>query len=296
MDLESLKLFLQLSRRLHFRKTSEACHVSPSTLSRAIQRREEEAGKSLFDRDRRSVRLTAAGRVVQEFAEETLKTWSRIKSSLDESGGSLRGELSIYGSVTACNSILPDILDHFRAFYPDVKISLLTGDTAKAVDMVLEGESDISVAAFPRHMPESLSSQLITRIPLQFIGPRMDGPINEVVDRMEIDWKGVPVIFPESGLVRLHMEEWFKTRRIKPSVYSTVSGHEAILSLVSLGFGVGVIPDLVLEKSPLRSKIKVLDITPLLPDLRVGVCVLKSRMERPIIRAFWESLVRENRG
>jgi len=61
MDYGALHLFLHLSRTLHFGKTSRECHLSPSALSRTIQRLEGEVGQALFERDQRSVSLTTAG-------------------------------------------------------------------------------------------------------------------------------------------------------------------------------------------------------------------------------------------
>ena len=61
MDLRNLELFLHLADSLHFGKSADAMAVSPSTLSRAIQRLEQEVGCPLFERDNRSVTLTAAG-------------------------------------------------------------------------------------------------------------------------------------------------------------------------------------------------------------------------------------------
>ena len=61
MDIKSLELFLHLSNSLHFSKTAQAKHVSPSTLSRCIQRIEDELGSTLLVRDNRSVTLTVAG-------------------------------------------------------------------------------------------------------------------------------------------------------------------------------------------------------------------------------------------
>ena len=60
MNLETLQLFLHLSRTLHFGRTSQECSVSPSALSRSIARLEEELGTRLLTRDNRSATLTAA--------------------------------------------------------------------------------------------------------------------------------------------------------------------------------------------------------------------------------------------
>ncbi len=62
MDFRTLSLFTHLARTLHFANTANQMAVSPSTLSRAMQRLEQETGCALFERDNRSVVLTAEGR------------------------------------------------------------------------------------------------------------------------------------------------------------------------------------------------------------------------------------------
>ena len=61
MDLRDLKTFLHLAESRHFGRSARAMHVSPSTLSRQIQRLEEDLGQPLFVRDNRTVTLTEAG-------------------------------------------------------------------------------------------------------------------------------------------------------------------------------------------------------------------------------------------
>lgn len=62
MDLRDLKMFLHLAESRHFGRSARAMHVSPSTLSRQIQRLEEDLGQPLFVRDNRTVTLTEAGK------------------------------------------------------------------------------------------------------------------------------------------------------------------------------------------------------------------------------------------
>ncbi|HET8791642.1 MAG TPA: LysR family transcriptional regulator, partial [Modicisalibacter sp.] len=63
MDLRPLRQFLVLADTLHFGRTSDACHVSASTLSRSIASLEATLGVRLFERDNRSVHLTREGRL-----------------------------------------------------------------------------------------------------------------------------------------------------------------------------------------------------------------------------------------
>ena len=71
MDQKSLAMFVHLSHTLHFGKTAQAFHMSPSTLSRAIQRLEHEVNIELLLRDNRTVVLTEAGKKISTLRATT---------------------------------------------------------------------------------------------------------------------------------------------------------------------------------------------------------------------------------
>ena len=82
MDNRELKLFKHLASSLHFGQTSRACHVTPSALTRIIQRLEEELGETLFLRDNRSVSLTTAGRAFRSYADDVLQRFEVLRGDL----------------------------------------------------------------------------------------------------------------------------------------------------------------------------------------------------------------------
>jgi len=288
MDQTDLRLFLHLCDTLHFGRTSRECHISPSTLSRIIKRLEEEASSELLQRDRRGVQLTTAGECFRRYAKDALESWKAVKQELGQDAGEVKGEISLYCSVTASYSILPDILSEFRSRYPEIHIRLVTGDANLAIDQVVDKVVDISVAPLPESLPKGIDSLIVTHTPLVFI-VAASGSIKDKLKR-NVKWGDVPMIFPETGLIKLHLRDWFRQKGIVPLVYGEVSGHEGIVSLVSLGLGVGVVPRLVLEKSLIKSQIEVLDVRPSLPDLKVGFCTKKTRMKSAAMRVFWETL------
>ena len=171
MDYDALRLFLHLSRTLHFLRTSRACHVSPSALSRTIQRLERETGWPLFERDRRSVRLTPAGTRFAEHARETLERWEGLQRTLQDPRGALSGTIVLFASVTACQTFLPELLSDFRRRHPDIHIQLETGYAADALEMLDQGRVDVTVAALPRTVPRALVSRVLLHTPLVFVAP-----------------------------------------------------------------------------------------------------------------------------
>lgn len=291
MDTKPLRLFLALAETLHFGRAAELCHVSPSTLSRSIKLLEEELGVPLFERDNRSVRLTAEGRRFQIWARDSLMQWEQLRHSLLQDTRELHGELSVYCSVTASYSFLYRILRAFRQHYPKVEIKLHTGDPEHAIGRVLAGTEEISIAARPDSFAKGLAFRPIDITPLVFIAPlEPQTPLPATVPASRQQWQEVPLILSESGVARSRINRWFSERGIKPRIYAQVAGNEAIVSMVSLGFGIGVVPRIVLDNSPLSKRVRILDVQPALEPYEIGLFALEKKLRSPLIHAFWEML------
>lgn len=290
MDARSLRLFIALADTLHFGRTSREQHVSPSALSRVIKQLEDEVGAPLFLRDNRSVTLTREGRLFRDYATETLRGWDGLRQQLQQDRDTLRGELSLYCSVTASYSFLYDILSRFREDHPHIELKLHTGDAERAVERVREGREDIAIGARPDALPPGVAFQPIARTALCFIGPHDTQLLDEdqVASPSAERWREVPMILSEDGLVRGRLERWLRGHGIRPRIYAQVAGNEAIVSMVSLGFGIGVVPEIVLENSPLAGRIQRHEIKPPLTGLEIGLFALDKRLREPLVKAFWE--------
>ncbi|MDA3832564.1 MAG: HTH-type transcriptional activator IlvY, partial [Spirochaetales bacterium] len=199
----------------------------------------------------------------------------------------LSGEISLYCSVTAAYTILPRILGKFRSLYPDLHLNLHTGDAAQAISKLENNEVDITIAALPAKVPERLICMDMLTTPLVFIAP-CNYPEIVSYQSGEIDWHQTPIIMAERGLSRERIERMFSKKKIMPNIYALVAGNEALIAMVSLGYGVGVVPSLVLEKSPMQDQISILDVSPALQPFTIGLCTLKKKMAHPKIQAFWD--------
>lgn len=293
MELKELQLFLHLCRSLHFGNTSREHHISPSSLTRVVQRLEHEVGVPLLERDNRTVRLTPAGASFRVFAADTIERWDLLRRDLQQQADTLAGRLSIFCSVTASYSFLHALLDQYRSRYPAVEIQLHTGDTALSIQRVLDEQDDIGIAARPDRIPDKLTFRAIRNSPLIFIAPKSVSPLRDILDKCKktkspLPWSQIPMIVSESGISRDRVDHWFAERGFSPNIYAQVGGNEAIVSMVSLGFGVGVVPQLVVENSPIRSKIEVLEVHPELEPFTIGLCVLRRKLTNPLIKAFWD--------
>lgn len=288
MDQRVLKQFVVLAESLHFGRAAEACNVSPSALSRSIQRLEGELDVALFERNNRRVSLTHSGSLFLAYARDSLGDWDAIRNTLMAASGELHGEVSMYCSVTASYSFLFDILARVRQRHPRIEIKLHTGDPEDAISRVLAGTEDIAIAARPGNLHTGLAFRQIDVSPLVFIVSL--GHELAATDPGQTDWSSWPMILSERGLARSRVDRWFRAIGAQPNIYAQVAGNEAIVSMVSLGFGVGVVPQIVLENSPLADKIATLDIEPGLAPYEVGLVTQEKKLSSPLIGAFWAAL------
>jgi len=291
MDYRSLEVFLSVGETLNFTRSASQLHMSVSAVSRTVQRLEESLGQPLFDRDRRNVRLSRAGREFRHFAISTLDGWQQVKSRLGTED-SLSGEVSVFCSVTASYSVLAPILEAFRASHPAVEIMMHTGDQADGIRRVLSGLDEVAVSGRPLQLAPRLEFLPLLESPLYFYMPTADCALRTMLlpyrDNVEdIDWSAVPFIVPERGVTKDLLDDWMRRNQIWPRIYAQVAGHEAITAMVGLGLGVGIAPALVVDAGGMSDRVEPLAVADALPPLTIGLCSLKQRLASPLVRSLW---------
>lgn len=291
MENKQLAMFIHLSKTLHFGKTAQVFHVSPSTLSRQIQRLEQHIGCPLLHRDNRSVKLTDEGIAFRQYAVLQQQQWHEFKEQIHQRHQPLTGQLSLYCSVTAAYSHLPPLLEKFRQQHPQIEIILTTGDAADAHEQLQQQQVDIAIATQPEKPGNHLYFLPMAEIELVVIAPTMRCKTTQLLEQQSsidnLDWPQIPLIMANHGTVKRRFEHWYLQRRKgKPNIYARVAGHEAIVSMVALGCGIAMVPLIVMHNSPVKERIQVLqhnqDITPMI----LGVCCLNRYKNKPVVQAF----------
>ena len=170
-DYDGLRQFAEVAATLHFGRAARACHLSPSALSRAIQQLESELGEQLFERGHHHVSLTPAGEAFRRHANAVLAEWQQFEAERAASGGALSGMVHMYCTVTAAQSLVPDLLASVREAHPGIRVQLATGYATDAIERLRGGDIDVSVAALPARLPAGVISQPVATTPLLFVAP-----------------------------------------------------------------------------------------------------------------------------
>jgi len=288
MDLSDYRAFVTLAETLHFSRSARRLNMSPSALTRAVQRMEEDLGELLLLRDKRNVSLSRAGEVFAEHARGQLEAHQHLLDRLAEETRDPTGELRIACTVTACHSILPRLLSDCRRNYPRIHLRLVTCDAVEAMTRLQRDDVHVAVVPEPDSLDDTLGFTQLAHTALCLVAPARDRLLTRAGRAGGAPLAEVPWILPEGGLERQRLDRFLAARGVEhPDIYAEVSGNEAIIAMVSLGCGLGVVPELVLAGSPLRDAITVVPVDDGPQGFAVGLCAKRRDLGRRALAALW---------
>ncbi|MEF9676298.1 LysR substrate-binding domain-containing protein [Pectobacterium aroidearum] len=246
MEFRHLRYFIAVAEELHFTRAAVRLNIGQPPLSQQIQSLEAELGVLLFERTRRSVRLTEAGQHFLIRAREILESSEGVASELQRISRGEAGELKI--SFTSTGLLVEELrtpLRTFRAKYPEVRLTLKEMFTHLQFAALLAGELDIGCVRFngPR-APDGLTLRWIRNDRLCLVLPddhplagRTDVGIVEVRDEPFI---GYPV--KAGASVSDYVTMCCEQAGFIPNV--TQEAREAMtqIGLVAAGMGVAILP------------------------------------------------------
>jgi LysR family hydrogen peroxide-inducible transcriptional activator len=146
-SVRQLEYLVALADTLSFRRAAEACYVTQPALSAQIRALEEILGVRLFERDRRHVLATEAGREVVERARRVLVEIDALAEAARAFQGPLAGTLRLGVIPTVAPYVLPPVLPHVSERFPGLRVFLREEQTARLLDLLGRGELDLLLLA-----------------------------------------------------------------------------------------------------------------------------------------------------
>lgn len=149
ISLKQLSYALAVEKHLHFKRAAEACSVSQSALSTALNELEKQLGFQIFERDNKKVLVTPIGQQVLEKAQKiTLQLDDLIKLA-ETQRKELSYPLSIGIIPTIAPFLLPIVLPALSEKYPQLELKIVEEQSHELIDKVRRGEIDTAILALP---------------------------------------------------------------------------------------------------------------------------------------------------
>jgi DNA-binding transcriptional LysR family regulator len=161
MDLWQLNIFCKVVEFKSFSEAGRKIHLSQPTVSSHIKDLENHFGCRLIDRLSKEALPTKAGELLYTYARRMLAIKDEAETALAEFQGTIKGELAIGGSTIPGVYLLPRLMGAFKKRHPDVKISLLIGDTQEIIDEILTDHLEMGIVGAENKAKEIVQERLI---------------------------------------------------------------------------------------------------------------------------------------
>lgn len=152
-ELRHVRAFLKVAETRNFTRAADDLHISQSALTVQVQQLEESLGIRLFDRNKRGVTLTAAGKDVYGALQRLFNDAQAIVDHAREVSSASTGFVSIAALPTACATVLPGILHTFAKIHPGIRIHITDLIAERVREAVLKRHVDLGIGT--RHGRDS---------------------------------------------------------------------------------------------------------------------------------------------
>ncbi|WP_254019904.1 LysR family transcriptional regulator [Mesorhizobium escarrei] len=246
MDLRRLRYFTAVAEELHFGRAAERMHVVQSAVSQQVKLLEEELGFPLLERSRQKVRLTLPGEVFLPEARDILRRIEEATHRARASADGSIGRLAIGFVDNVLWSLLPPMLQVFRARWPEVELTLYPLDRTAQIEGLRGSVIDIGIIPSPPP-GHGIETALLVEAPLVIAlpdGHRLAGTPSLALAALADE----PfVLFPRKMGSRILdiMVAAFATAGFAPKVAQEAEQLHTLLALVSAGLGATLVPEWV---------------------------------------------------
>ncbi len=250
IELRQLRYFVTVAEELHFGHAAVRLNMTQPPLSQAIRALEALLGGTLFDRNRRGVALTAAGAALLPEARRLLAQADALPGMVQRAADGVTGKLALAFVSSADYSVLPPFLRSYRAAFPQVQIALQEATSDRQLDDLLNGRIDAGLLIPP--LPDKARAELdylpVLSEPLILAAP---AGLPELRGKRAANLHKLPplplIIFPRAISPGLYdaILAVFRDAGITPAIGQEAIQMQTIVSLVSAGMGMALVPQSV---------------------------------------------------
>lgn len=283
MNIQKYLSFVKTVEYGSFTKAAEILNYSQSGISRMIGDLEKDLMVVLLERGKDGVKLTSDGLTLLPYARSLVAEYEKLQMQVDELNGLQSGLIRIGTFSSVATHWLPNIIKEFQKDYPHIDYELLLGDYAEIEEWVIEGRVDCGFLKLPTR--PDFETIFLEEDKLLAVIPE-DHPLADCEKFPIAALCDGPFILLEKG-ENSEVSEIFRRCGLTPKVHFTTWDDFPIMSMVESGLGVGILPQLILRRTPYRILTKELDV----PAYRSIVLAMRSKKTASLaVKRFIEYL------
>ncbi|MBZ9682735.1 MULTISPECIES: LysR family transcriptional regulator [unclassified Mesorhizobium] len=143
LDVSLMRTFVTVADKASMTAAANALHLTQGAVSQQVKRLEETLGCSLFERDRRGLRLTRSGERLFDKAKRLLSLNDEIWAEM--AGSAVAGQVRLGVPYDLVGTLLAPVLKAYAEAYPQVEISLVCASSPELAAALAAGTIDLAV-------------------------------------------------------------------------------------------------------------------------------------------------------
>jgi DNA-binding transcriptional LysR family regulator len=258
LDIRHLQYFIEVSRFNSFTRAAEHLYISQPTISKMIKNLEADLGVELFERSRKQITLTDAGRVILAQAQVIDKAFNNLQTQLDDLLGLQKGHIRIGLPPIMDADQFFRILGGFHDQYPNITFQLIENGAKKIEENILEDELDVGITVLPTKQ-EEFDYFFLLREEMKVVLP----PSHALYEREEIQLNELKeesfIMFNKDFVLNDRITHACKEAGFLPKVISKSSQWDFIGKMITSNLGISILPTSVANL--LKEDVKAIKVT-----------------------------------
>lgn len=246
MEIRQLRYFVAVAESLSFRRASEELHIAQPALSRQIQQLEQRLDARLFERDKRSVSLTAAGLAVLEHARILLSQVQGLPAIAQRAASGQTGRIRVGFISLVAYEFLPTLVREFRSRLPQVDVVMHEFPVMHQYEPLMQDRFDVAILR-PLQPDPLVTTQVIDRARFVVALPKSHPLCRQehlsVADLRREEFISLPRANGPS--FQAQIVGFCRDAGFCPTVLREVGDSQAMMGMVGAGMGVAIVPESV---------------------------------------------------
>ena len=241
-ELRHIRAFLKIAETRNFTRAANDLHVSQSALTVQVQQLEESLGVRLFDRNKRGVTLTAAGKDVFGPLQRLFNDAQTIVEHARDLSSASTGFVSIAALPTVCAGPLPELVRSFLESYPGIRVQISDVIAERVREAVLKREVDFGIGTLHGRDAELRATPLFQDRLVVFTPPGHPLSEKRTVTLREASAHGL-ILPGRASSVREAVEAIAHRERLLLDIRYETNFMPTALAFVRANLGIAILPE-----------------------------------------------------
>ena len=284
MDINQLEVLVMVAQEQSFSRAAQALHRTQPAVSQSIRRLELELGEPLFDRSSKDGTLTAAGRVLHEFAQQMLNLRQGAHTAIKELKDLHRGKLTLSANEYTVMYLLP-VIPVFKARHPHIKVEVKRSLASRIPSEILGREFEIGVVSYKPSDSAIASVPVMTDELALIVAQDHSLADREIVSVRELGAESF-IAHNVASPYRERVIRTFEKYKTPLNISMEMPTLEAIKRFVEQGMGVALVPRLTAQSEIARKQVVALTVREMRLERGIHLIYRKGATLSHAARAF----------